>query len=88
MDISCYKEEIKRLINDRIRKGVYVIEENENTLTELKSLQNFIYRNFKQYEKHKEMKPTSSQAARLFATVKTHKFTDTKQINISNSKYQ
>ena len=32
------------------------------------------------------MRPTSSQMARLFATAKTHKFTDTKQININNLK--
>ena len=32
------------------------------------------------------MRPTSSQTARLFATAKTHKFTDTKQININNLK--
>ena len=86
LDISCYKEKINRSINDGVSKGVYVIEENDNTLTELKSFQNFIYRNFKKHEKYKEMRPTSSQPARLFATAKTHKFTDTKQININNLK--
>ena len=84
MGKSCYNEKINRLINDDISKGVYVIEENDNTLTELKSLQNFIYRNFKKHEKYKEMRPTSSQPARLFATAKTHKFTDIKQININD----
>ena len=34
------------------------------------------------------MKPTSSQPARLFATAKTHKFTDTKQININTLKFR
>ena len=72
--------------NDAISKGLYVIEENDNTLTELKSLQNFLHRNFKEHEKYKEMRPTSSQPPRLFATGKTHKFTDTKQININNLK--
>ena len=83
---ECYKEKINRLINDGISKGVYVIEENDNTLTELKSFQNFIYRNFKKHDKYKEMRPTSSQPARLFAAAKTHTFTDTKQININNLK--
>ena len=32
------------------------------------------------------MRPTLSQPARLFTTAKTHKFTDTKQININNLK--
>ena len=32
------------------------------------------------------MRPTSSQPARLFATAKTHTFTDIKQININDLK--
>ena len=60
LDTACYKEKINRLINSGISKGVYVIEENDNALTELKSFQNFTYRNFKKHEKYKEMKPTSS----------------------------
>ena len=32
------------------------------------------------------MRPTSSQPAKIFATAKTHKFTDTKQININKLK--
>ena len=72
---KCYKEKITRLINDGISKGVYVIEENDNTLMELKSFQNFIYRNFKKHEKYKEITPTSSQPARLSATAKSHKLT-------------
>ena len=86
LDKACYNEKINRLINDGISKGVYVIEENDNTLTELKSFQNFIYRNFKKHKKYKEMRPTSSQPARLFATAKTHKFTDIKQVNINDLK--
>ena len=38
------------------------------------------------HEKHKEIIPAPSQPARLFATAKTHQFTDTKQININNLK--
>ena len=78
LDISCYKGKGNTLINDGIIKGVYILEENDNILTELKSFQNFIDRNFKKREKYKEMRPTSSQPARLFATAMTHKFTDTK----------
>ena len=86
MDTGCYKEKFNRLISDNVSKKVYVIEQNDNTLTELKSFQDFIYRNFKKHEEYKEMRPTSSQPARLFTTAKTHKFTDTKQININNLK--
>ena len=46
-------KKINRIINDGISKGAYVIEENDNTLTELKSFQSFIYRNFKKREKYK-----------------------------------
>ena len=35
------------MINYGISKRVYVIEENDNTLTELEPLQKFIYRNLK-----------------------------------------
>ena len=86
LDKACHDGKINRLIHDGISKGVYVIEENDNILTELKSVQNFIYRNFKKHEKYKEMRPTSSQPARLFATAKSHKFTDIKQININDLK--
>ena len=86
LDTACYKEKIDRSLNDGISKGVDVIEKNGKTLIELKSFQNFIYRNFKKHKKYKEMRPTLSQSARLFATAKTHKFTDTKQININNLK--
>ena len=86
LDKACYKEKINRLINGGVSKGVYVIEENDNTLAELKLFQNFIYRNFKIHEKYKAMRPTSSQLARLFATAKTHKFTDIKQMNINDVK--
>ena len=86
LDKTCYKEKINRLINGGVSKGVYVIEENDNTLAELKLFQNFIYRNFKTHEKYKAMRPTSSQPARLFATAKKHKFTDIKQMNINDVK--
>ena len=37
LDKASYKEKNNRLINDGISKGVYVIEENNNTLAGLKS---------------------------------------------------
>ena len=86
LDTGCYKEKINRLVNDGISKGIYVIEENDNTLAELKSFQNFVYRNFRKHEKYKGIKPTSSQPARLFATAKTNKFTDIKQMNTNDLK--
>ena len=84
LDEASYEGKNNRLINDGISKGVCVIEENDNTLVELKSFQDFIYRNFKKHVRYKETRPNSSQPARLFATAKTHKFTDIKQININD----
>ena len=86
LDKACYQETANSLINDRISKGVYVIEENNSTLAELKSLQNFIYRNFKKHKKYKEMRPISSQPARHLATANTHKFTDIRQIKYNDLK--
>ena len=60
LDTTCYKEKINRLINDGKSKGVYVTEEIDNTLTELKSFQNLISRNFKRHEKYRETRPTAS----------------------------
>ena len=37
------------------------LKKNENTFTELKPFQNFIYRNFKKHEKCKKLRPTSNQ---------------------------
>ena len=54
LDKACYKEKINRLINDGISKRVCVIEENDNSLSELKSFQKFIYRNIKTYEKYRK----------------------------------
>ena len=86
LDKGSYEEKINRIINYGKSKGVYVIKEKDNTLAELKSFESFIYRNFKKHEKYKEIRPTSSQPARLVANTTTHKFTDIKQININNLK--
>ena len=37
LNTAFYKEKINRFIDGGISKGVYVIEKNDNTLTELKS---------------------------------------------------
>ena len=78
LDKAPCKENINRLINDGISKVVYVIEENDNILAELKSFQNFIYKNFKKHEKYKEIRSTASQPARRFSTMEMHKLTDIK----------
>ena len=46
------------------------------TLHEPKLFQDFLYLNFKDYKDYKKMKPVSNCPARLYASVKTHKFVD------------
>ena len=50
-DKAFYKKKINRLINDELSEGVYVIKRYSNTLAKLKSLQNFLYKNFKKPKK-------------------------------------
>ena len=61
------------MINDHIMKGTYV-ETTGNTLKELSQFQGFLYRNFRNYERYKDMKSDSNQPACLYGTAKTHKF--------------
>ena len=86
LDEMSYNNKTNKLINFAIRKGICVIKENYAASAESKSSQKFVYRNLKKYEKHKEMRPTSSPPAKIFAAAKTHKFTDIKEININDLK--
>ena len=47
----------------------------DNTLKDLKTFRDFLYRNFKNHPKYEKMLPPSNQPARLYGIVKTHKFT-------------
>ena len=70
---SDYVTKLDTMINDGIMKGTYV-ETTENILKELSQFQDFLYRNFCNYERYKSMKPDSNQPACLYGTAKTHKF--------------
>ena len=62
-----------------IKNKIYE-ETADNTLKDLKNLQEFLYRNFKDYENYDDMRPVSNQLAKLYGTAKTHKFEDLKDI--------
>ena len=49
-------------------------------------MKTFLYRNVHNYERYKDMKPSSNQLARLCGTAKTHKFETFKDITIANLK--
>ena len=66
------------MIYDRIIKGTY-IETTGNTLKELLRFQDFLYRNFYNYERHKDIKPESNQSARL---------ENLKEITVANLKFR
>ena len=55
-------------------------------MQDLKTFQNFLTRNFKLTLPLQKIKPTSKQPAFLCGTAKTHKFSNTDEINKDNLK--
>ena len=84
---SDYITNLDTMINDSIIKGNYV-ETTDNMLKELLRFQDFLYRNFHNYESYKDMKPDSNQPAHLYGTAKTHKFETLEDITIANLKFR
>ena len=71
MKKSDYVTKLDTMIDDGIIKGTYAdtyVETTDNTLKELSRSQDFLYRNFHNYERYKGMKPDSNQPARLYGT--------------------
>ena len=87
MKKSDYVTKLDTMIDDGIIKGTYV-ETTDNTLKELSRFQDFLYRNFHNYERYKDMKPDSNQPARLYGTAKTHKFETLEDITVANLKFR
>ena len=58
-----YVIKLDTMIDYGIMKGTYV-ETTDNTLKELLLFQDFLYRNFHNYERYEDMQPDSSQPAR------------------------
>ena len=80
-----YVDKVNEIIQDGITKGIYEVA-TDNTHKDLASFQNFLYRHFKSHPDYDKMRPSSNQPARFFATAKTHKFDNFKDINIENLK--
>ena len=72
-------------MQDGIAKGLYEVT-TDNTHKDLASFQNLLYRHFKCHPDYDKMRRSSNQPARFFATAKTHKFDNFKDINIENLK--
>ena len=86
MKKSDYVINLDTMIDDGIMKATYV-KSTDNTLKELSQFQDFLHRNFHNYERYKDMKPDSNQPARLHGTVKTHIFETLKDITVGNLKF-
>ena len=56
--------------SDYVTKLDTILETTDNTLNKLSLFQDFLYRNFHNYERYKDMKPSSNQPARLYGTTK------------------
>ena len=83
MKKSDYVTKLDNTINDSIMKGT-CLETTDNTLRELLQFQDFLYRNFHNYEHYKDMKPDSNQPVRLYGTAKTHKYETLEAITVAN----
>ena len=75
-----YVTKLDTMIDDGIMRG--------NTLKELSRFQDFLYRNFHNYERYKDMQPDSNQLVRLYGTAKTHKFKTLEDITVASLKYR
>ena len=84
---SDYVTKLDTMIDDVIIKGTNV-ETTDSTFKELSRFQDFLYRNFQNYKRYKDMKPGSNQPARLYGTAKTHKFETLEDITIVNLKFR
>ena len=87
MKNSDYVIKLDTMIDDGIMKGTY-LESTDNTLKELLQFHDFLYRNFRNYERYEDTKADSNQPACLYRTVKTHKFETLENITIANLKFQ
>ena len=75
------------MVKEGIDKGTYTLAE-DNTIKVLKNFKQFLKRNFKGYDKHYDMLPTSNQPARIYATTKIRKFSSVDSVNINDLKFR
>ena len=82
-----YINKLETMINKGIESGTYV-ECEDTTLSDLKLFQDFLRRNFKNYEKYEKIRPVANQPVKLFATAETHKFSNIEDINVEELKFR
>ena len=79
MDKCDYIQKLEDMIEEGISKATYE-RTDDTTLQDLKSFQDFLYRNFYNYVNYQKMYRHSNQPAKLYGTAKTHTFKDIKEI--------
>ena len=82
MNRTDYNNIMQKMIYDRIKKYIYE-KATGNTIKDLKHNE-FLYRNIEDYENYDDMRPVSSQLAKLYGTSKTHKFENLEDITPQN----
>ena len=86
MDKSYYIQKLEDMIEEGINKDTYE-RTDDTTSQDLKRFQDFLYRNFYNYENYHKMHPHSNQPAKLYGTAKTHKLKDIKEITKEQIKF-
>ena len=72
MSRTDYINKLEGMINKKIQNGTYKPTE-DNALKDLKLIQSFLCRNFRDYKHYKQIRPESNQPAKMYGTTKTHK---------------
>ena len=85
MNRTDYNNIMSKIIDDGIESKIFE-ESTDNTLKDLKNFQEFLYRNFKDYENHDDMRPVNNQPHKSYGTAKTHKFENLEDITPQNLK--
>ena len=85
---SDYYKKLQSIIDEGTTNGAYA-PTTDTILSDLKNVQDFLRRNFKdKFIHYEDMRPVSNQPGRLYATAKTHKFNSLDEITAENLKYR
>ena len=86
MNRTDYITKMEAMIEEEVKNGTYP-ETDDTTMQDLKRLQQFLRRSFKEYEHYSEMFPENNDPAKMYVTAKTHKFHSTGNIGLIRLKF-
>ena len=74
------------MIGEGIKNHIYT-PTKDNTLSDLKEFQDFLWRRFKdKFAKYEDMRPATNQPGRIYDATKTHAFNSSNDINVDDLK--